>query len=192
MDIKKFKVIAYVMYRRLQGYKLLRNAPGTPWTSVKMMKYRHWLAYDQMDIYNDYWVLSADFSAPKKQEKKEWVFCTRYAFYDEATSKINYHKDMRYYRMKPEPVKVAFKNLIDSDVLMARNLDYIKKVVQRKITDKLVFFLFFPLGTERVVTDITYGDIAHKKFREKYYEDAEARRKNYPFFLKTLYRNLSR
>lgn len=70
MDIKKFKVIAYVLYRRMQGYKLLRNAPGTPGTSVKMIKYRHWLAYHQMDIYNDYWVLSADFSAKKKQEKK--------------------------------------------------------------------------------------------------------------------------
>ncbi|MDE6477996.1 MAG: hypothetical protein K2L94_01980 [Alphaproteobacteria bacterium] len=187
MAVNKFKIIAYVLCRRMQGYQLLRNPAGTPGTSVKMIKARHWISPFTLDVYSTHDTVSVDFSDSNNHEKNEYLVCIRYAFWDESASKINYQKEMRYYKMRPAPVITRHKNIMDSDILGARNLAYINQVVGKTTGFKPVLFGFLLLGHRAYDRDITRGENMVNQFR-----DAHAHRRHPRGFLKTLYHNLSR
>ncbi len=199
MDIKKFKVIAYVMYRRLQGYKLLRNAPGTPWTYVKMLNSNgglrmSYLTADTCQIYN---TISADFSGPKITEKKEQLTRQNYVFFDEVTSEFKYHKSLRYYRFSPLPVIRKEKYTIDPDIVDARNLDFLDKVASFTLkgyvptTDNGISVTDYDYQMRRTVRAYLIDKYADKLRKDRTEERVFNRIFNQNI-LRTLYHNLSR
>lgn len=194
MNTRKIKVIAYVLHRYLQGYKLLKNVPGTPGTNVKMLQKRGWMESATLDIHDWYTVLSADFSGTKKTEVKEMLFCTKYAFFDNETHGLTYRKEITYYKMGDTPTVRAIKGLVPLDVWRGRNLDHVDRPVARIKEDRVsnLLHLGLPIGIETVEKDKTFGEYVVDHFYKQKYKADFANLQFRQGFFKTLRDNLSR
>ncbi|MBD5391876.1 hypothetical protein HDR66_03665 [bacterium] len=193
MNARKLKVIAYIMRKYLQGYKLLKNAPGTPWTSVKMLLTYSYMDSDTLDINDVYEMVSADFSDFQEKEIQELLFCTKYAFFDEGNRELTYRKELRYYRMGDTPFVRANKDAAPLDVLRQRNLNHVNRPVARLKEDRIIFgYLFMPLAIDTVEYDKTFGEYVEEHYDKQKRKADIARLRYQQGLLQTLRHNLSR
>ena len=195
MNARKLKLIAYVLCKHFQGYTLLKNAPGTPWTSVKMLRNHHFMESSTLDIHDTYNCLSADFSDSSKKEITRMLFCTRYAFFDKETNGLTYRKEVKYCEIGDTPTVCVDKDPVPWDVLQKRNLDHIDRPVAR-IKEDIIYTGFacigMPMAIETIEKDKTFGEYITDYFYKQKRKADSARLQFQPGLFKTLRHNLGR
>ncbi len=194
MIIKKLNIAAYSIQKRIQGYHLLKNPKGTPFTTVRLMKYSESISPKTLDIKNSYEKITKQFSTFDRNETTEYLDISKYAFYNKKTNRLDTSKQAIYekyssdYRFSPEAY--GEKGYIETEILSKRDLSAFDNIVSLSLTGKkpspLVYLGFTPKSTicEKTLAQTVLEDYNKAKLDKK----QQFPKSN---FWKTLWHNLN-
>jgi len=194
MIIKKLNIAAYSIKKRIQGYHLLKNPKGTPYTTVKLMKYSENINPKTLDIKNSYEKVTKQFLPLNKSETTEYLDISKFAFYNKKTNRLDTPKQAIYekYSSNYKFLTEAYgeKGYIETEILNKRDLSPLDYIVSLRLTgakpSPLTYFGFTPksIFQEKTLAQTVLENYNKAKLDEK----KQFKKSN---FWKTLWQNLN-
>ncbi len=135
MDIKKIKITAYCLYKRAQGYQLLKNQKGTPYTTARFIKYAEAVNPETFDKTMSYQRVTKQFGGFEPTETFEYLDVERYMFFNRNTNKPKVAKVVDYAKYNSEyaidPIKYGEKGNMNVLALEARDLSSLDELLAK-------------------------------------------------------------
>ncbi len=195
MITKKINTALYSIGKRLQGYHLLKNPKGTPYTTVKLIKYSENINPKTLDINKSYEKITKQVSGFENSETKEFLEVTNFVFYNNKTNKIDNKKQLIYEKYDGNkfyvPKTYLEKGYVPTHKLDKRDLSSLDNIVELKLSSarpSLLTYLGF--APKSVITEKTLAQTVLEKYNKTKLDDKlnSAQKQN---FWKTLWQNLN-
>lgn len=197
MIVGKVQAALYSIHKHLQGHQVLKNPKGTSGTVVKTLEHLEFISSSTLDISGEYVTKTKDFSKlGKSSTLTQYLFYDRYAYFNDATQRLDRKKHLDYLQTA-NPVdnnlfKAGEKGAVPYEDLKARNLEPLKRIVAR-VEEEYLDFTFAFLGAFFVnerTSKKTYADLVVDKYHKAKQKD-RALEYQKPSFWKVLFHNLS-
>lgn len=195
MIIKKLDTAVYSIGKRLQGYHLLRNPEGTPFTTVRFIKYSENINPKTLDVEQFYEKITRQTSGFEDKETTEFLEVTNYAFYNDKTNTIDNKKQKIYERYNSKkfftPEIYLEKGYIPAHKLDKRDVSPLNNVIRIQLQSNrnspLRYLGFTP---KSIVTKKTLAQTVLENYN-KHKLDKELTTPPKQNFWKTLWHNLN-